>query len=131
MILGIAPSSYGKPFFEGFERAPINNPFVAYFRAAILLSRGDAQRAGRILDSAVRDTLKFPEFLRGAYVGALGWRALLVGDTATGIRLLRMGRNASAATLSFPRHSDCNSARRSRRAPTRVSRGSSCFATGS
>ena len=91
MILGVAPGSYGKPFLEGIERAPINNPFLAYFRAAILLSRGDAQRAGHILDSAVRDSLKFPEFLRGAYVGGLGWRALLVGDTTTGIRLLREG----------------------------------------
>jgi len=90
-MLGIAPSSYAKTFLEDFDRAPINNPFVAYFRAAILLSRGDAQRAGHILDSAVSDSLKFPEFLRGAYVGALGWRALMVGDTTTGIRLLRTG----------------------------------------
>ena len=91
VMLGIAPDSYGKTFLEGLERAPINNPFVAYFRAAILLSRGDAQRAGHILDSAVHDSLTFPDFLRGAYVGALGWRALMVGDTTTGIRLLRTG----------------------------------------
>ncbi len=91
VILGIAPDGYGKSFFEGFERAPNDNPFVAYFHAAILLSRGDAQRAGRILDSAVRDSLKFPEFLRGAYQGALGWRALMAGDTTTGIRLLQTG----------------------------------------
>ena len=101
VMLGIAPGSYAKSFFDRFEHAPMSNPFVAYFRAAILLSRGDPQRAGRILDTAIRDSLKFPEFLRGAYQGALGWRALSLGDTSTGIRLLQTGAERLGGNTFF------------------------------
>jgi tetratricopeptide (TPR) repeat protein len=89
--LGIAPKGYGKSFFDKFEHAPISSPFQAYFLSAMLLSRGEVQRAGRIVDSVMRDSLKLPEFLRGAYQGASGWRALLQGDTTAALSLLRTG----------------------------------------
>jgi serine/threonine-protein kinase len=99
--LGVAPPGFAQHFLESFEHAPLRSPFQAYLLSAILLARGDAQRAGRILDSAVRDSLKYPEFLRGAYQGGLGWRALLAGDTATGIRLLRTGTERIGGNAFF------------------------------
>ncbi len=100
-VLGYGPPDYEAEFMAQFMRAPINNPFQAVFQALILLNSGEGQRAGRLIDSLVRDTTNMPPVLRGAVIGARGIRKVQTGDTTGAIADLRYGSERVGNGMMF------------------------------
>jgi hypothetical protein len=64
---------------------------MGYVATVMSLSRGDAQRSGRLVDSLLAsDTTRIPPFLRGLLAAAKGWQKVVAGDTLGGLK--EMGR---------------------------------------
>jgi eukaryotic-like serine/threonine-protein kinase len=101
LTFGFAPPGFAGDVQDQLLKARIQNPFQAFFVSALLLNRGDLDRAGKLIDSVARDTTKLPGFLRGAFIGARGWRELLVGDTVRGIQDLRFGSERVGNSMMF------------------------------
>ncbi len=100
-VLGYGPSDYEAEFMTQFMKAPINSPFQAIFLALILLNKGEEQRAGRLIDSLVRDTTSMPPVLRGAVIGARGILKVQRGDTTGAIVDLRYGSERVGNGMMF------------------------------
>jgi hypothetical protein len=76
---------------DRFATVPVQSVFQGYLMAAVGLARGETVRSGKLLDSLARDSAQMPPFLRSAFRGAKGWRSIILGDTAGGLKELRSG----------------------------------------
>jgi predicted Zn-dependent protease len=78
---------------------PSQNAFSLYLRAALLLQRGEVERAAPVVRQLnALDTAQIPRQVRGVPRALAGWLAMAQGDTAGGLEQIESGvREAGGA----------------------------------
>jgi hypothetical protein len=107
IVLQLTPRSLA-PELDSVVRAMPPGPQAEYARAMLPIVRGRVGEGRRMLARALgsRDSASIPETIHGLMIAGEGWGQLLQGDSAAGIRRMRMGLDLSAAPgeeTAYPR----------------------------
>jgi tetratricopeptide (TPR) repeat protein len=107
VVLQLTPPS-GAPELDSVVKAIPPGPEAEYARAMLQIVRGRVGEGRRMLARALgsRDSASIPETIHGLMIAGEGWGQLLQGDSAAGIRRMRMGLDLSAAPgeeTAYPR----------------------------
>ena len=98
IVLRLTPPSLAPELDSVVNRMP-PGPEAEYARAMLQIIRGRIGEGRRMLARALgrRDSAAIPDPIRGLMIAGDGWAQMLQGDSAGGVRRMRMGLDLSAA----------------------------------